>query len=132
MKYQLVLQFPATSQSDFERLVALEQRLERESGDSSNVDGHDFGSGEFNIFVLTDDPMTAFEKAIAITKSEALNYDMRVAYRELSGENFVILGLRILQSLPFREVFCRWARAASSTTSLTISRPRRSLPIPPA
>jgi len=91
MKYQLVLQFPATSQSDFERLVALEQRLERESGDSSNVDGHDFGSGEFNIFVLTDDPMTAFEKAIAITKSEALNYDMRVAYRELSGENFVIL-----------------------------------------
>jgi hypothetical protein len=30
-----------------------------ELDDVATVDGHDFGSGRFNIFVLTDDPATA-------------------------------------------------------------------------
>ena len=58
MKYQLVLQFTADSMEDFDRLVALEDKLIEEMDDVATVDGHDFGSGEFNIFILTDDPVT--------------------------------------------------------------------------
>ena len=41
---------------DFDQLVILEDKLIEELGSVATVDGHDFGSGEFNIFVLTDEP----------------------------------------------------------------------------
>jgi len=55
MKCQLVLQFTAASMEDFDRLV-LEDSLIQELEGLATVDGHDFGMGEFNIFILTDDP----------------------------------------------------------------------------
>jgi hypothetical protein len=60
MKYQLVLQFKATSTQDFDRLVALEDRLNEELNDE--VDGHDFGAEEFNSFLVTDDVDKTFKK----------------------------------------------------------------------
>ena len=56
MKYQLVLQFSADSLTDYDRLVSLEDKLIEELSGSANIDGHDFGSGEFNIFILSDEP----------------------------------------------------------------------------
>ena len=92
MKYQLVLQFSADSMEDFDRLIALEDRLIEELDDVvATVDGHDFGSGEFNIFVLTDDPATVFAKAHAIVINQGVPNVMRSAYREMDGEDYVIL-----------------------------------------
>jgi len=62
MKYQLVLQFPANSMEDFDRLVSLQDTLIEELNEVATVDGHDFGLGKLNIFVLTDDPATVFGK----------------------------------------------------------------------
>jgi hypothetical protein len=90
MKYQLVLQFAADSTEDFDRLIALEDRLIEEL-DVATVDGHDFGSGEFNIFVLTDDPATVFGKAHGIVTSQGVPNALRSAYREMDGEDYVIL-----------------------------------------
>ena len=56
MRYQLVLQFEPNTMDDFDQLVILEGKLIEELGSVATVDGHDFGSGEFNIFVLTDEP----------------------------------------------------------------------------
>jgi hypothetical protein len=53
-KYQPVLQFDAESQKDYRRLVDFENYLTLHLGDLGDVDGHDFGSGEFNIFIFTD------------------------------------------------------------------------------
>jgi hypothetical protein len=53
MKYQLVLQFQAESVQEFDELVVLEELLVKKLPLDSEVDGHDFGSGEFNIFILT-------------------------------------------------------------------------------
>jgi hypothetical protein len=91
MKYQLVLQFAADSMEDFDRLVALEGRLIEELEDVATVDGHDFGPSEFNIFVLTDDPATVFGKAHGIVISQGVRNVMRSAYREMDGEDYVIL-----------------------------------------
>ena len=76
---------------DFDRLVALEDRLIEKLGDVVAVDGHDFGSGEFNIFILTDDPATVFGRAHGIVVNQGVSNVMRSAYREMDGENYVIL-----------------------------------------
>ncbi|HTD23149.1 MAG TPA: hypothetical protein VK738_10875 [Terriglobales bacterium] len=96
MKYQLVIQFPASSSEDFDRLVAFEESLMEGLDDSSEVDGHDFGMGEFNVFIFTDEPAKTFEGVQQIVKSQPPPYPMRVAYRDRpysdgANENFIIL-----------------------------------------
>ncbi len=91
MKYQLVLQFSANSIADFDRLVLLETKLMEALDDIAAVDGHDFGSGEFNIFVLTEDPSTTFTQAHEVILDEGIPNELRSAYRKPNGEDYVIL-----------------------------------------
>ena len=91
MKYQLVLQFEAVSIEEFDRLVALEDRLIEDLSDLATVDGHDFGLGQFNIFVLTDTPAASFSKAQGIATNLGIPNVMRSAYRESEAEDYVIL-----------------------------------------
>jgi hypothetical protein len=60
---------------------------------SGIVDGHDFGSGEFNVFVLTDAPAKVFQDVQDAVKnqSHALQTQMRVAYRQLGADEFTVL-----------------------------------------
>lgn len=91
MKYQLVLQFAAASTEDFDRLVALEESLIGELDDLGTVDGHDFGLGELNVFILTDDPVESFNKAHRVVTNQGVPNAMRSAYRRVDGEDYVIL-----------------------------------------
>lgn len=91
MKYQLVLQFAAASKEDFDSLVALEDSLIGELEELATVDGHDFGLGEFNIFILTDDPAESFNKARLVVVNQGVPNAMRSAYRQVDGDNYVIL-----------------------------------------
>ncbi len=90
-KYQLVMQFAAAGMTDFDELSGFEDRLSRHLGSLATVDGHDFGMGEYNIFILTDDPMTTFERAQQLRIAELPNYGAKVAYTELLGEEYVVL-----------------------------------------
>ena len=90
MRYHLVLQFEANTMDDFDQLVILEDKLIEELGSVATVDGHDFGSGEFNIFVLTDEPPTAFSAAHRVVINHGVQNVMR-AYRELVAHDYVIL-----------------------------------------
>ena len=91
MKYQLVIQFQAASMMDFDRLVAFEGALADELVGPDVVDGHDFGSGEFNIFILTDHPTSTFDQAMKAVQSASLPHSVRIAYRIITGEDYVIL-----------------------------------------
>src|ERR1700734_259644 len=62
MKYQLVLQWPATSIRDYDSMIEIESVLSERLSKNSKVDGHDAGAGEMNIFVHTDDPIMAFKE----------------------------------------------------------------------
>lgn len=90
-KYQLVLQFTASSIADFDQLVSLEERLIEQLDGLAIVDGHDFGQSEFNIFIFTEQPPMAFERAHQIVRRQGLRQDMRAAYRKSTGEDYVIL-----------------------------------------
>jgi hypothetical protein len=87
MKYQLVLQFPIDEHFDFDALIDLEDRLLRRIGGEHIVDGHDFGSGEIDIFIHTNDPEGAFRSALPPVSANLLP-NLRAAYRELEGEHY--------------------------------------------
>jgi len=91
MNYQLVLQFAASSMADFDRLLSLETKLVEQLNEIGVVDGHDFGLGKFNIFVLTSEPATTFTQAHQLILNEGIPNELRSAYREANGEDYVIL-----------------------------------------
>lgn len=78
-------------------LFVLEEALMRSLPPIAEVDGHDFGVGEFNIFVLTDVPKEAFDIAKVLIQQRRPKQQLRAAYREMAKDEFVILwppGLR--------------------------------------
>ena len=92
MKYQLVLQFRGDSLADFDALIALEDRLIEELGDSEDVvDGHDCGSGESNIFIFTSDPTSTFQKVRQTLEREGRLQSVTAAYRAIYGENYTVI-----------------------------------------
>ena len=91
MDYQLVLQFRGDSLDDFDAMVALEDELTEELGDSANVDGHDVGSGETNIFIFTSDPAATFHRARQVLERRQQFRLVTAAYREANGERYTVI-----------------------------------------
>jgi hypothetical protein len=88
MKYSLVLQLPANDITDYDKLIEIEDALEKYLYGLANVDGHDCGSGEMNIFIFTDKPEETFEKAKFIIKAAGLLIELSAAYRLTTGEEY--------------------------------------------
>ena len=78
---------------DFDELVALADLLIENLPPHSEVDGHDFGSGEFNISILTDQPTESFRAAERTIGHYHPQQTLKVAYRELGQDDFVTNGL---------------------------------------
>lgn len=90
MKYQLVLQFSAGSLSDFDEVVKLEDQIVKLLQQQADVDGHDFGSGEANIFILTNEPGPVFERLLPLLEMDKSRLSA-VAYRDRDGEDYTVL-----------------------------------------
>ncbi len=91
MNYQLVLQFPGTTEEDFDLLIKMEDKLEENLSSDSDVDGHDFGSDEMNIFIYTNTPERCFEHSKLILDDITDLEVMKAAYRQIESEDFTIL-----------------------------------------
>ena len=91
MDFQLVLQFRGDSLDDFDVMVALEEELMEELGDSADVDGHDVGSGETNIFIFTSDPTGIFDRAKPVLACTQRLQAVTAAYRRVDGEQFTVI-----------------------------------------
>jgi hypothetical protein len=96
MKFQLVLQFAAKELSQFDELIALEEKLVESLPLNSEVDGHDFGSGEFNIFILTDQPHETFVAAQRLIDKPFL-HELRAGFRECGKDSYFVLWPESLQ-----------------------------------
>lgn len=90
MEYQLVLQWPGPSLKDYDEMVAVENKLIENLSEGSEVDGHDVGSGEVNIFILTDNPELAFNEAKGILGNSDHWLNVRAAYREITQDYYTI------------------------------------------
>ena len=91
MRYQLVLQFRGDAFADYDAMVALENRLIEDLGHSAEVDGHDCGSGESNIFIFTSDPSATFWRVRQTLQQEGRLQAVTAAYREVENEHFTVL-----------------------------------------
>jgi hypothetical protein len=91
VQHILVLQWPASSEADFDDLVRMEDELEQSLSGGAVVDGHDFGSGQMNIFIQTDQPVRTFAEVQTILAREPRRTDLRAAYREDEGETYAVL-----------------------------------------
>ena len=81
----LVLQFSAES-LDLDELIELETAIIQQVGINDDVEGHDFGEHEMNIFIVSSNPVQAFE-SIFRTLQES-GYAFKAGYRLLTGEEY--------------------------------------------
>ena len=91
MRYQLVFQFRGDALGDLDAAVALEDELIAELGKSAEVDGHDVGSGETNIFVFTSDPAATFHRVKPLLERRDQLESVTAAYREAQGERYTVI-----------------------------------------
>jgi hypothetical protein len=92
VKHQLVLQFAGDSLADYDALIALETRLIELLEPAHQVEGHDMGSGEMNIFIHTRAPAAAFAVAIQAIPMDTLGRSLRSAHRWLFlGRRYTVL-----------------------------------------
>jgi len=91
MRFQLIIQLPGDTSADLDGLVTLEDELVGQLCSSAEVDGHDIGRSQGNIFVLTDSPAATFAQIRPLLLQKRLLGEARVAYRNLSGGAFTVL-----------------------------------------
>jgi hypothetical protein len=88
MKYQLVLQF--NEDLGLERLIEIENSLIDTL--HADVDGHDIGSGQMNIFIFTDTPEIIAKEILSILELDPyLTSSAKIAYRKVESDSFVCL-----------------------------------------
>lgn len=72
-------------------MVALENELISTLANTADVDGHDMGSGEMNVFIFCDDP----EVVLKVSRDTLARYpglDLAgAAFRRVDGEDYVRL-----------------------------------------
>lgn len=91
MRYQLVLQFPADSRSDDDAAYALEEELAEVLGEAADVDGHNAGETQTNVFLLTSDPAATFKLVKPVLQRHEQLEWVTAAYREQHGDNYIVL-----------------------------------------
>ena len=91
MKYQLVLQWSVASPDGYAAIIDIDARLTDRLSNIAEVDGHDAGSGEMNIFIETDDPRAAFAESKPILEALGFFATVRAAYREMAEDEYTIL-----------------------------------------
>jgi hypothetical protein len=92
MEYELVLQFACSSDADFDSVIETEDQLVSALGESGVVDGHDSGSGQANIFILTSAPIITFSQVRGLLQSKGLlKGKFKAAYRSVTGSQYTVL-----------------------------------------
>jgi hypothetical protein len=88
MVYQLVLQFAPWGDRSFDDLIALEDRLEAIGDLQADVDGHDLGANEANIFLFTTDPVRTVTHCLPAIGAEGLLPLLAAAFRKNGEEQY--------------------------------------------
>jgi hypothetical protein len=90
MDYQLFLQMSGELADDLDSLIDLEDRLTEVLTDA-DVDGHDIGSGQANVFILTTDPHATFLAAKPVLQKADQLDNLIAAYRDADGEAYTVV-----------------------------------------
>jgi len=87
MKQQLILAFRIHSMQDYDAIILLEGKLIELLEPDHSVDGHDVDRQEMNIFILSNNPIEAFNK-ISDSKIMSSNSLLTKAFhRQIGSDN---------------------------------------------
>lgn len=98
VKYQIVIQWSATSMAGYDKMISIEDMLIANLSGGSEVDGHDAGSEEVNIFILTNDVHHAFSEIKSLLAACSALRDARIGYLEVGQSEYSVLWPEGLQS----------------------------------
>ena len=88
-KVQLVLQFKPWDDRPFDQLIEFEDQLMAVLEGIGEVDGHDLGSGEANIFILTDKLSPVLTRTAGVLAVSGLRSICSAGYRSLEQRSYV-------------------------------------------
>ena len=88
MNSQLVLQWCEPNLPDFDQLIGIEDSLVAVIGHYAEVDGHDLGAAECNIFIETHEPTNCFDVLRSACGSEPWFATLRAGYRRLDEQAY--------------------------------------------
>jgi hypothetical protein len=93
MNFQLVIQFAANTGEEFEDLLKLTDSVTNTlAGEPKTVvDGHDYGLGEFNILIHTDDPEVVFAKTADFIDRQHPGIPLAAGYRDFDEDTYTVL-----------------------------------------
>jgi hypothetical protein len=86
--FQLVLQFKPWGSTQLVELVDLEKQLIEALDGVADIDGHDVGSNEANIFILCSDPAVVFPGCVPFVTKAGLLPILSAAHRPCDGERY--------------------------------------------
>ena len=76
---------------DYDAIIAAEEMLQQDLGNVGQVDGHDAGSGEMNIFIFTDHPKLCLQASQQIFGARNFKREMKVAFRKRNEDEYTVL-----------------------------------------
>ena len=85
--FQLVLQFAPWNDHDFDDLIRLENELESVV-QAGEIDGHDSGSNEANIFIFTEDPAAVLQSCVPVIAEAGLLEKLAAGCRLVDEETY--------------------------------------------
>nr|WP_320116645.1 hypothetical protein [uncultured Desulfuromonas sp.] len=91
MKYLLVVQFDVAEKDDFDSLIELEEKIINSIDTAHEIDGHDFGCDEFNIFIDTNEPTEASTEIQKALNNQGLKRQYKIAYRAVEGDDYKVI-----------------------------------------
>ena len=71
-----------------DEIVALEEQLADALGGAAEVDGHDWGTEEANVFIHCADPVAAFSTCVPLVRAAGLLPLLSAAHRPLDGGEY--------------------------------------------
>jgi len=88
MDSRLVLQWCEPNLPHFDQLIAIEDSLIAAIGEYGEVDGHDAGAAECNIFIETHEPMNCFDVLRSVCGRESWFAALTAGYRRLDEQAY--------------------------------------------
>jgi hypothetical protein len=87
-----VIQFPLDTLNPgitcFDALISLEADIEQRSNGAYEVDGHDAGAAEMNIFIITENAITTFGLIRDLLPADV---NWRAGFRDIDSDEYIPL-----------------------------------------
>jgi hypothetical protein len=89
--FLLVLRVPGSSIFDRAKVIGIEQQVSAALGDIGMIAGHDSGSGETDVLIMTRKPMEAYNVLRGLKEISDQPPVLKASYRQLAVHDYEVV-----------------------------------------